>query len=504
VSVSAAGLVLLRERRRRAAMQSESPFIDADPVRWIETHFWIPELRGPMLLAPYQRTALRDALHTTDGTFDYSAIVWSDIKKSAKSSIAAAVCLWRAFQVEWGSILIVANDLKQADSRVGYYLRRAIELNPAMRAVCKIRNYKVELPNHTTIEAIPIDPTGEAGSNADMIVFSELWGADGTAAARMWTELTLSPTKFGQSFRWVETYAGFKDRSVTLWQLYEQAVTPEQRLDADLEMYADPASRLFCLWNTTPRLPWQTPEYYAQEAAVLVPDEFARVHRNQWSDGGTERFLPSIIQWDACQLPLPPLDQWTPLILAADAGVSSDTFALIAVGEHPDAPDGVAVRYVDVYTPQGSPLDYGPIEQDIRDFCTLWNVQELVYDPYQLHDMMTRLKNDGVVETTPFSQGADRLIADKQLLDLITQRRIAHDGNTDLRAHIDHADRKVDGNEGKIRIVKRLSKLKIDLAVALSMAASRWMETQGGEVFTAASGGVNPALEQYRAMMGRR
>src|SRR5512139_248197 len=153
------------ERRKRAKMRQ---FIDSDPIAWIDKHFYIPETKGILPLEPYQREAFRRALKVgDDGLFRFSIVLWSDCKKSAKSTIAAAVALWRAFQVEWGQIVIVANDLKQADSRVGFYLRRAIELNPEMRALCKVVQYKVTLPNHTIIEAVPIDPTGEAGGNAD-------------------------------------------------------------------------------------------------------------------------------------------------------------------------------------------------------------------------------------------------------------------------------------------------------------------------------------------------
>ena len=62
-------------------------------------------------------------------------------------------------------------------------------------------------------------------------------------------------------------------------------------------------------------------------------------------------------------------------------------------------------------------------------------------------------------------------MADKQLLDLITARKALHDGNKELRAHIDNADRKSDGT-GKLRIVKRSETQKVDLAVALSMAVA--------------------------------
>jgi hypothetical protein len=424
---------------------------------------------------------------TEEGLFRYSTIVYSDIKKSAKSTIAAAVILWRAFQIDaadgWGSIYIIANDLKQADSRVAYYLRRAITLNPQIRALCKIRlgSYKVTLPNETFIEAIPIDPSGEAGSNADMVVFSELWGAHSKAQSQMWTEATLPPGKFGRAFRWVETYAGITGGAPILEQLYEQGVKLGQRLDSDLEIYANPAARLFCMWNTRPRLPWQTSEYYDQERAVLLPSEFDRVHRNQWSEDSAEAFLPSIALWDACEEPLPPLDPHTPCVLALDGAESNDTFASIIVSRHPADPTRLAVRYVRPYVPQkGVPLDFDAIEQDIRYLVQTYAVQQIAYDPFLLGQLMRRLTDNSnprkpAIRTPvePFPQGAQRLEADKGLYDLVTQRRLAHDGNQELRQHLANANRKVDAESRRLRIVKRTYALKIDLAVALAMGAQR-------------------------------
>lgn len=472
--------------------------INHDPIAWIERHFFIPETRGPMLLSAYQQQVLRTALDTDeDGLFRYSTIVYSDIKKSAKSTIAAAVILWRAFQIDaaegWGSIYIIANDLKQADSRVAYYLRRAIMLNEQLRAICKIKigSYKVTLPNQTFIEAIPIDPTGEAGSNADMVAFSELWGAHSKAQAQMWTEATLPPGKFGKAFRWVETYAGITGGSPLLEQLYDQAVTRGRRLDPDIEMFDNPGARLFCLWNTRPRLPWQTEAYYDQERATLLPSEFQRVHRNQWSDGSAESFLPSMALWDACEEKLPPLSAHEPCVLALDAGESNDTFASIIISQHPSDAARLAVRYVRGYVPiPGIPLDFDAIEDDIRDLCLRYAIRELAYDPFLLGQTIRRLRTAAparepiAVTCEPFPQGAPRLEADKGLLDLITRRQIAHSGDALLRQHIQNADRKVDLNSRKLRIIKRTYALKIDLAVCLSMGAARAGALLGEEVIS--------------------
>ncbi len=454
-----------------------------DPIEWITKNFHIPELKGPITLYPYQIATLREAHKKDDrGHFIYNVVVWSDIKKSAKSTIAAAVALYRAHQVEWGSIKIIANDLKQADSRVAYYLRRAITLNESMIDI-KQRNYKTTLPNNTIVEAIPIDPAGEAGGNDDLIIFSELWAAKHKGIQQMWSEMTLSPQKFGYSQRWIETYAGYSNESPILEQLYETGVKNGQRLDlsygghdlSDLEVYAN--KDLLCLWNDRPRLPWQTPEYYASEENILMPSEFSRMHRNQWTTS-TEKFV-EMIWWDACKEQLPELTRSEPVVIALDAAtggttIQADCFAMVMVSRHPgaDRKQDVAVRYCGIWNPPpGGYLDFAPIEEELIRLCGTFSVIEVAFDRHQLHDMAMRNKKKAIANFREFPQTNDRLVADKQLQTLIMERRISHDGNPLLREHIDNAY--VKKTEDKLRIVKRTPSLKVDAAVSLAMASHR-------------------------------
>lgn len=446
-----------------------------DPVIRIQRDFYIPELRGPLVLAPYQQAVLREAYRRDEqGAFIYSIVVWSDIKKSIKSTIAAAVALDRAALTAWGSIKIVANDLKQADSRVAFYARRAIELNPALSSIVKVKpsGYTITYPHRTVIEAIPVDPKGEAGGNDELVVFSELWAANQTAAQRMWVEMTLSPTKYGQSQRWVETYAGFSGESPLLEQLYETGVKEGRQLDLGidgLEVFSNDKARMLCLWNTQPRLSWQDDNYYAQEAAVLTPSEFRRVHRNEWATS-ENIFVPGE-WWDNCKGDMPDFGPATPVIIGMDAGVSSDCFALVGVSKR----DGIIyTRFARIWKPpKGGKLDFDDIEAVIRDeLCKTWNVVQIPYDNHQLHQMATRLQRDGVAWMYEFGQTGPRLIADKQLYDLIRDRRIVHHGDPILTEHVKNANAKSEGDIDKLRIVKRAEHLKIDGCVALSMAAA--------------------------------
>ena len=452
-----------------------SRFIDPDPVRWIGKHFYIPETNSPMELYPSQIIPLREALRRgSDGKFVYSTVVWSAIKKSAKSAIAAAIGLWMAWQRSWSSIKVIANDLKQADSRVAYYMRRAILLHPEWKDIVKVAGYKITLPNHSIIEAIPIDPEGEAGGGDDLVIYSELWGWKSKAELAMWTESTLSPLKYGQSIRWCETYAGFIGESPILEKLHESGVKEGKSINTEYEMYAN--GRLFVLWNTTPHLPWQSSLYYEQEAMTLEDNEFRRVHKNEFVSS-TESFVQPE-WWQACKGALPALEDGDPCVVIMDAAVSGDCFGILMVSRS----DGRTIpRQVRKWTPPiGGKITYEPPEgtspEDailypsgyVKHLVETFNVLEVGYDPYQLHSLATKLSQDLICYFRPFNQVGDRLLADKSLQDAIKAREVLHDGNEDLSEHILNAAAKSEGDKS-IRIVKKSSNKKIDLAVCLSM-----------------------------------
>ena len=217
------------------------------------------------------------------------------------------------------------------------------------------------------------------------------------------------------------------------------------------------------------------PGWVQQRRQSLTEAEARVLLDAAWEDiDETERYLPTIALWDACQAVLPPLDAHTPLVLAADAGVSNDCFGLVGVSRHPERHDDVAVRLVRLWEPHGQPLDFPAIEQEIRQLHAAFSVVQFCYDPYQLHQMAQQLGD--VLWCDAFGQQQPRLEADKLLLDLIQARRITHDGNAQLRTHLDNADRKTDPESRKLRIVKRSPGQKVDLSVALSMAAARCVE----------------------------
>jgi len=242
---------------------------------------------------------------------------------------------------------------------------------------------------------------------------------------------------------------------------------------------------------------------FAQSRAQTLTEKEARVLLDAaWEDlTEGQPFLPDMTWWDNCKEALPPLTPKEPMVLGVDAATgrtatSSDCFAVVGVTRHPDANkarDTVAVRYARVWQARaGQKIDYwgtwddpGP-ERELLRLCGYemdadgipvpsgrsgYNVVAVTYDPTELHDMSSRLYRAGVAWFREFSQGQQRNESDRQLLEMIKDRRVAHDGNGDLREHMRNADRKTDESGHRLRIVKRTDSLKVDLAVALSMAS---------------------------------
>ena len=471
-------------------------FLNQDPVWWMEHNFWIPDVRvpatgeelgpGTIILHPVQKKILRAVLlKGEDGKFPYSTMVYSTIKKSGKTRIAAGVAAWfAATQGKYNEIYCMANDGKQSTDRILSAIKQCVALNPDM--YWKVTNTKITLPNGTYIEAIPCDPKGSAGANPGLTVWSEMWGYAHQHKERLWTEMTIPPTRYGKAMRWVESYAGYTDESTVLYTLYELGVKygrrhPSFQGPGAPPCYVNAPAAQFCYWDdgdTARRMPWQTDAYYAQERSQLIAREFDRIHRNYWIDS-IDKAL-DITWWDACRVEVPELDAHTPVVMAVDASVSQDSTAAALISRHTDpikARRQTMVRKsVAWYPAPGEKIDLtNTLEKQLREWVSKYNVVCIVYDKYQLHKLMTDIRMEGIVRVREFGQQVDRSIADKQLFDMVLTIMIGHDGNQELRSHVDNAASKTIGE--KFRFVKASDQLDqqgrtakpIDLIVCISM-----------------------------------
>lgn len=480
-------------------------------TEFARTSFYIPETNKPIVLTPHQSSILEYAF---DPVHRFTTIVFSTIKKSGKTALAALAARWVA--ETWGrsEVYCIANDLEQARGRAYQKVIDSIELDPNYHRGKRIlpdrwkiiERQALHIPSGSIIRAVSNDYQGEAGSNPTATFWTELWAYTSEASRRLWEELTPVPTR-ARSIRYVETYAGFEDESDLLIDLYNLTVKEGRRLtkdeidwpfEDDPPIYINEAAHSFAYWDTgvqARRMPWQTPEYYETQAQTLRPAAFERLHLNNWTSS-IGSFIP--VEWWTNNRTSPPeipalyyqnlrpaykddndkehyaeVDHY-PTILGVDAAVSSDCCAVVAVSRDPRNPRNPWLRFYRVWTPpKGGTMDLQLVDDFIRECCDKYNIVQIAYDTYQLHKLMTDLVHDGVAWCRPFSQAGDRAVADKQLYDVIRDRRLPHNTGLDFEEHIRNAAAKtLKDEDSKLRLIKKGPATKIDLVVATSMAVS--------------------------------
>lgn len=500
---------LSARRRERAKLEEAAELDIAD---WAEGHFLVARNeggreRGELIqLQPHQRAILRYVFRPdAQGRNKYSTVLYSTPKKSGKTTIAGLVGRWVAeTRGYFQEIYCVANDFDQAKNRAFASISRSVELHPEYnisrrtlpgqwRVMDREMQHQV---SGSKIKALATDYKGEAGSEPTLTIWTELWGYIHEQSLRFWVEMTPTPTR-PLSMRWVETYAGFEGESELLEEIYRLGLAGRQLTAGelgDLSAFAEAPNHdslvpcwsndeagLFMYWDEgelSRRMPWQKGEvaeaYYREQAGQLPPNQFERIHFNRWTSSESEA-IP-LQWWDACDDPRTlKAGSQHPVVLAADASVSGDCTALVAVARHPEQKDHVQEIGTWIwYPPPGGKMDYrSTLTLQVDQLLADYNVVQVAYDEYQLHHWATEQRDKHhSAWYRPFPQGKDRLVADKQLYDLVRDRKLHHSGNVELRRHVQGAAAKTPKDEeNKLRFIKKAGSSKIDGLVCLSMAA---------------------------------
>lgn len=475
-----------------------------DIVAWSESEagYYIPETGNPITLADHHARILR-YLFTADssGVFPHNVIIWSEPKKSLKTTVAALVHLWFGMTQEVpGEQYIIGNDFEGARARVFRYLTRSASLNPYLRADPNVAEW--ELPNGTLIKAIASDYRGEAGANHTLVSIDEPWGILYESARRLIEEFSPSPAR-RNSVQLYTGYAGWLGESGFWRNHYERGMSGEvvpELADIDNgkgESACKRVGNLFFFWSHIPRLAWHTESYLADRRDQLRANTYRRLFLNEWTSN--ESAFVTAGQWDSCRdvdlRPLAPEDK-RPLIIACDAATSGDTAALCAVTYNKER-DRVEVVHTRVWKPERSELRQGKPTIDLAEtlgaevdrLCSTYNVRAITADPYQLHSLLIAWEKSHrrVIE---FNQGGKRVEADQSLYTAITSQSIAHHGDPTLTEHVLNAVA-VETSRG-FRLAKEKTSMKIDAAVALSMAHHTALEILKGKASATLTTSPNP------------
>jgi len=447
----------------------------ANPIGFIQQVLINPETKKPFVLLEAERAFLRYAFAIgPDGRLLYPEQVYACPKKSGKTTFAAiyVITIVLLYGGAYAEAICAANDREQSVGRVFAAIRRIIECSPLLRDEAKITADKITIGD-AVITAIPNNYASAAGSNHVIAVFDELWAYASENSRRLFDELVPPPTRM-IACRLTVTYAGFESESILLEELYRRGL---QQLQVAPDLYAGDGLLMF--WSHKPIAPWQTDSWVAQMRRNLRPNQFFRMIENRFVT--SENSFIDMAAWDRCVDPRlghvvndPGLQIW----VAVDASVKYDSTAIVAVTWEQK---GQRVRLVThrVFQPRPEePLNFeATIEQTLLDLRKRFCLCKMLYDPYQMQATAQRLSRAGVpLEEFPQSPANLTTIA-QNLFELIRGQNLLAYPDPEIRLAISHAV--ASETPRGWRISKHVQSHKIDVVVALAMAAHAAVQGQG-------------------------
>jgi len=463
------------------------------PAAWAEDRFgWIGEENKPIKLTPWQR-AIVGAWWTLRAFITTLAI--SNVKKTGKTFTNALLTCWR-WLVYPGQHFCVGNDLDQSASRQFAMIAEMIKRHPLLKSMVTIsKNELILNETGSRLTALAVDAAGNAGANHLTASHTEAWGIIYEGGIRAYEELTPPPGKtYGlPALRICDSYAGFEGESTIWHNLVDRGILGE-RISDEWPIYragnllllhaVGEEARAKCFRGT----PEEAEEYYTDQRAALRDGAFARFHENKRATGN-EQFIQAEV-WDLCvdpnHRPELPNDSIGRLFVGVDASFKHDSAAVVAVYYDSDKSQVVLARHR-IWQPSAKePLDLdGTIGAFLRELHKGYSVSEIRYDPYQMHDLATRLGGDGI-PMIEFPQTIPNLTQMGQnLFELIKGGNIRLYPDADMRLAALHAVA-VQSPRGW-KITKEKAAYKIDCIVALAMACLGAVENGNDWFFSPSS-----------------
>ncbi len=446
------------------------------PVEWAESpHGWIAVDRQLIQLTPWQRTVL---LAWWERREQITTLAISNVKKTGKTFLNAVLLAWRWLALP-GEHFAVGNDLDQSASRQFQEISAMIRRNEYLKANCRVTTKQIVFdPTGSIITALPVDAAGNAGANHLTASHTEAWGIVYENGIRAYEELTPPPgSLYGlPALRICDSYAGFEGESDTWHKLVDRGLVGN-RVSEEWPIFISNGLMLFHIDGLEAQercfrgKPEQAAVYYADQRASLRPGTFSRLHENKRSTG-SEAFIP-LEDWDRCLDPncrpmLPSFERR--LFVGVDASIKHDSASVVAVFYDRPLSKVVLARHRVWQPSPRETLDIdGTIGDFLRELQRSYRLGEVRYDPYQLHDLSTRLRSNGL-RMVEYPQSVPNLTAMGQnLFELIKGGNLILYPDEFMRTCASHAVA-IQSSRGW-RIAKEKTSYKIDVIVALAMAA---------------------------------
>ncbi len=232
---------------------------------------------------------------------------------------------------------------------------------------------------------------------------------------------------------------------------------------------------------------------------------FRQLRLNQWVKQ-EKRWMP-MLRWDACKNEFNPDDlkgrvcyggldlsstlDITAFVLVFPPTIDDDKYYVLPYFWIPQenmnyrinkdhVPYDIWENQGYLQTTEGNVIHYGYIEKFIEELGKKYNIKEIAFDRWGAVQMTQNLNYLGF-EVVAFGQGfKDMSPATKELMNLVLQKRLIHNGHPVLRWMMDNISIRTDP-AGNIKMDKSKSIEKIDGAVATAMALDRALRNANQE-----------------------
>ena len=436
-------------------------------------------------------------------------------KKNGKSELGAAIALLlTCTDVEHGAeVYGCATDRAQA-SRIFDVAVDMVDQFPFLKQHIKLSIAAKRMtfkPLNSFYQVCSAEAYTKDGLNASGIIFDELHAQPDR---RLFDVMTAgSGLAREQPLLFMITTAGFDKNSIC----YEQHRKTEDILRGKI---VDPTFYPV-IYSADEEEDWRSPEVWKKvnpsfgvtidpsgfqmefdDAQVNITQEnrFRRLNLNQWVTQES-RWMP-MEKWDSCNFPVDKnLLKGRTCYAGLDLSSTQDMSAFVLVFPPKDPTDeydkyqilpffwipkeAMHKRVLKDHVPydqwqakgllqatEGAVIDYNFVQHKILELKKIYRIQEVAYDMWGAPQLRQNLEDAGV-KMIQFGQGFKSMSPpSKELMRLILQEKIAHNGNPILRWNFDNIVVKQD-EAGNIKPDKKKATEKIDGAVATIMALAR-------------------------------
>lgn len=472
----------------------------------------------PFELIGWQERIIRDVfgiVRKNDETRQFRRVYVEVPKKNGKSELGAAIALLlTCTDLEYGGeVYGCATDRAQA-SRIFDAAVDMVDQFPFLKQHIKLAIGAKRMtfkPLNSYYQVCSAEAYTKDGLNAHGIIFDELHAQPDR---RLFDVMTAgSGLSREQPLLFMITTAGFDKNSIC----YEQHEKAEDIIRGKI---VDPTFYPV-IYSAAETDDWTDPEVWKrvnpsygltidprgfemefEDAKINVTQEnrFRRLNLNQWV-AQESRWMP-MEKWDTCAFPvdakaLRGRKCYGGLDLSSTTDMSA--FVLVFPPEDPNDEDdkfqilpffwipGEAMRkrvlkdHVPydqwkakgfLETTDGAVINYNFVQQKITELNKIYKIQEIAYDRWGATNLRQNLEKAGL-KMIQFGQGyASISQPTKELMRLVLQERIAHNGNPVLRWNMDNIVVSQD-EAGNIKPDKKKTTDKIDGVVAAIMALDR-------------------------------